>query len=181
MFTENRKERITVPHNYQWEKHLRRVSALHRVSGKQRILPWMFAFLLGSRITLCRHPWGALWGRVSAMVVFSARWGVLINCRWFVIDCGGFSMDGFVMDSDNICFMCWLFTYFFHLRGLFITISVAFVCPSAPFPHSFSNIAVLRRCICKYISPSMCLMFIAPSTLLSSQWMLTCQWTYCLS
>ena len=44
--------------------------------------------------------------RVFGMVVFSARWGVLINCRWFVIDCDGFNMDGFVMDSDNICFMC---------------------------------------------------------------------------
>ena len=130
------RKRITFPHNYRWEKHLKRVSALHRVSGKQPILPWMFAFLLGSRITLCRHPWGVLWGRESAMVVFSARRGVLINCRWFVIDCDGFIMDGFVVDSDNICFMCWLFTSFFHFRGSFITISIAFVCPPAPFPTS---------------------------------------------
>ena len=118
----------------------------------------------GDRVTLC---------------LCSGHDGVFsLTMGWCVIDHDRFNMDGFIMASNNICFMCWLLIYFSHFKGSFITMSIAFVCPPADPPQSFSNIGVLRRCVPKHISPLLCLMFMAPGTLLSSQWLSKWQWSY---
>lgn len=168
------RKRIRVSPDYRCGKHLKRVSTPHRVSGKQLILPWMFTFPWGSRITS-----GGYSGAEVLVWPCSVQDGVYwLTMGWLVIDHDGFNMDGFIMDCNNFCFMCWLLIHFSHFKGSFITISIAFVYPPAPLPHSSSSTGVLRRCVCKHISPFIGLVFIAPSTLLSSQWVLKCQWPY---